>query len=96
MKTDKKATVSDSSVGADGKQPLSKNYKKIITDSKVQDNLQATISKDSKQDKQSIAQCPVSVGQGRLEIISMEELYDTVYPPKMPVVDGLIYCCPAN
>lgn len=91
MKTDKKATVSDSSVGADGKQPLSKNYKKIITDSKVQDNLQATISKDSKQDKQSIAQCPVSVGQGRLEIISMEELYDTVYPPKIPVVDGLIY-----
>lgn len=91
MKTDKKATVSDSSVGADGKQPLIKIDKKIIADSSVQNNLQATISKDSKQDKQPITQCPVSAGQERLEIVSMEELYDTVYPPKIPVVDGLIY-----
>lgn len=91
MKPDKKATVSDSSVGADGKQPPIKIDKKIITDSKAQDNLQAIISKDFKQDSPRIVPCSVSAGQGQLEIISMEELYDTVYPPKIPVVDGLIY-----
>jgi hypothetical protein len=26
-----------------------------------------------------------------LNTISMPELYDTAYPPKMPVVDGLVY-----
>lgn len=26
-----------------------------------------------------------------LETVSMTELYDTVYPPKIPIVDGLIY-----
>lgn len=26
-----------------------------------------------------------------LEIISMTELYDTVYPSKLPLIDGLLY-----
>lgn len=26
-----------------------------------------------------------------LQTISMAELYDTTYPPKLPIVDGLIY-----
>ena len=26
-----------------------------------------------------------------LQTVSMTELYDTVYPPKIPIVDGLIY-----
>lgn len=29
--------------------------------------------------------------QFNLQTVSMEELYDTVYPPKLPIVDGLIY-----
>ncbi len=91
MKTDKKTTASSSSVGADGKQSLIKIDKEIIADSKVQNNLQATISKDSKESSTTNVPCPVSTGQEQLQIVSMEELYDTVYPPKIPIVDGLIY-----
>ena len=29
--------------------------------------------------------------QGVLYTITMEELYDTAFPPKVPIVDGLIY-----
>lgn len=79
MNTVKKATVSCSSVGADVKQPLNKNHKKIIPEIPQQSNLQATIN------------CSGKVGQEALQTVTMEELYDTVYPPKVPIVDGLIY-----
>lgn len=29
--------------------------------------------------------------QGVLQTVTMEELYDTVYLPKVPIVDGLLY-----
>ena len=43
-------------------------------------NLQATKNNDTGQS-----------GQEKLQTVTMEELYDTVYPPKVPIVDGLIY-----
>lgn len=73
-----KTTASDSSVGADGKQPLSKTNMEIIADSKQQSNLKATKS-------------PEKSGLAGLETISMTELYDTVYPPRTPIVDGFLY-----
>ncbi len=66
-----------SSVGADGEQPDAKSDKKIIPNEKAQINLQAR-------------NCPEKSGQ-RLKVISMAELYDTAYPPRMPVVDGLLF-----
>lgn len=39
----------------------------------------------------SVGNHPVHVSKSEFETISMEELYDTVYPPKVPIVDGLIY-----
>ena len=42
MTTKEKATVSNSSVGADVKQPLCKNNKEIIADLPEKGNLQAT------------------------------------------------------
>ena len=78
----KKATVPDSSIGVDVGQPLTKNTTEIISNSKQQNNVQATFSKEN---------CPANVGQGNLLTVSMEELYDTAYPPKIPIVDGLIY-----
>lgn len=78
----KKATVPDSSIGVDVGQPLIKNTNEIITNSKQQNNVQATFSKEN---------CPANVGQDNLLTVSMEELYDTAYPPKIPIVDGLIY-----
>lgn len=74
----KKATVPDSSIGVDVGQPLTKNNNEIIANISTQNNLQAT-------------KTPVNSGQGSLETISMDELYDAVYPPKIPIVDGLIY-----
>lgn len=78
MGVTKKATVPDSSIGVDVGQPLTKNNNEIIVNISAQNNLQAT-------------NCPVDSGQGGLETISMDELYDAVYPPKIPIVDGLIY-----
>lgn len=79
MAGNKKATAPVSSVGADGKQSLCKNnYEKSISNSQKQSNLQAT-------------NCPEKSGQEALKTVTMEELYDTVYPPKVPIVDGLIY-----
>lgn len=78
-----KATAPVSSVGADGKQPLSNSNKKSIADLPQKGNLQATES------------CPVELekmqNKDELQTVSMTELYDTVYPPKIPIVDGLIY-----
>ena len=74
-----KTTAPVSSVGADGEQSNTKNDKQIITNETAKNNLQATNS-------------PEKSGQGGgLQTVSMTELYDTVYPPRTPVVDGFLY-----
>ena len=81
-----KTTAPVLSVGADGEQPIVKNSNKIITKEKAQINQQAT--KNSSVD----TNCPEKSGQGGgLQTVSMTELYDTVYPPRTPVVDGFLY-----
>lgn len=85
MGVKKKATAPDSSIGVDVEQPLTKKHNEIITNISTQNNLQATVF--SGFDTKS----PVNSGHGGLETISMDELYDAVYPPKIPIVDGLIY-----
>lgn len=87
MMDKKKATAPGSSVGADGKQPLCNKHNEIITDDQRQNNLQAT-------GNVGITDKKVSPGKSRqdiLQTVTMEELYDTVYPPKVPIVDGLLY-----
>lgn len=75
--TDKeKVTVPVSSVGADRKQPPTKSYNKSIADLPGQGNLQSTNNNPN---------------NDNLQVISMTELYDTAYPPKLPVIDGLLY-----
>ena len=74
-----KTTAPVSSVGADGEQSKVKNHNEIITNENVKNNLQAT-------------NCSEKSGQGSgLQTVSMTELYDTVYPPRTPVVDGFLY-----
>lgn len=73
-----KTTAPVSSVGADGAQPQLKNYNEIIANETAQINLQA-------------ANIPEKSGSGGLQTVSMTELYDTVYPPRTPVVDGFLY-----
>ncbi len=82
----KKSTAPVSSVGADGEQPKTKNYTEIIANGNVKNNLQATVFRGFD------TNCPEISGQGGgLQTVSMTELYDTVYPPRTPVVDGFLY-----
>ena len=73
-----KTTAPVLSVGADREQPNTKNYNEIIANETAQINLQA-------------AQNPEKSGSGGLQTVSMTELYDTLYPPRTPVVDGFLY-----
>lgn len=71
-----KMTAPDSSVGADGEQPLCKNnYEKSIADLHVKGNLQATDFCDS---GTSDISCQKKCQQEDLQTVTMEELYDTV------------------
>ena len=56
----------------------SKLINKSMTQSQKKSNLQATENLKNFE-------------QGVLYTITMEELYDTAFPPKVPIVDGLIY-----
>ncbi|NDO46983.1 hypothetical protein FMM67_09020, partial [Clostridium sp. ASF356] len=71
-----KKIVPISSVGTDKGQSMYTN--KSISESQKKSNLQATENLKNFE-------------QGVLETITMEELYDTVYPLKAAVVDKLIY-----
>lgn len=82
MTATKKAAVPDSSIGVDVEQPLPNNNNEIITDSKKQINQQAT---------NNVIVNVATGGENDLKTISMEELYDTVYPPRVPIVEGLIF-----
>ena len=64
------------SVGADKGQSTRTNV--IITENQQKSNLQRT-------------DYVKNFEQGVLYTITMEELYDTAFPPKVPIVDGLIY-----
>lgn len=78
MTETRKTTAPVASVGADGVQPQLKNHNEIIANETAQINLQA-------------ANIPEKSGSGGLQTVSMTELYDTVYPPRTPVVDGFLY-----
>ena len=80
MTEKRKTTASVSSVGADGKQPNMKNHTEIIANETAKNNLQATNNCKS----------PEKSGCS-LQTVSMTELYDTLYPPRTPVVDGFLY-----
>lgn len=82
MTATKKAAVPDLSIGVDVEQPLTNNNNEIITDSKKQINQQAT---------NNVIANVVRGGENDLKTISMEELYDTAYPPRVPIVEGLIF-----
>ena len=87
MTEKRKTTASVSSVGADGKQPNLKNDTEIIANKTAKNNLQAT---DFCGFDTNNCKSPEKSGCS-LQTISMTELYDTLYPPRSPVVDGFLY-----
>lgn len=73
-----KTTAPVSSVGVDGGQPNVKKHNEIIANSQEQINQQATKN-------------PEKSGNDGLHTMSMPELYDTVFVPRVPIVDGFLY-----
>ena len=61
-----------------GRSRMQKNHNEIIANETAQINLQAAQNREKS-------------GNGRLQTISMTELYDTVYPPRTPIVEGFLY-----
>lgn len=79
--------------GADGAQPNVKETTEIIANQQEQINQQAAEKLSAEQGSKRRPACsPEKSGQGGgLQTVSMAELYDTVYPPRTPVVDGFLY-----
>ena len=75
MTDNRKTTVPGASVGADAVQSSDKITTNIITNSDKQINLQAAKKSNN----------------FGLNTVSMTELYDTVYPPRRPIVNDLLY-----
>lgn len=89
----RKTAAPVSSVGADGAQPNVKESTEIIANWQEQINRQAAekLSVEQKSEDRT-ARSPEKSGQGgKLQTVSMAELYDTAYPPRTPVVDGFLY-----
>ena len=86
MTAKEKMTAPIASVGADVEQPL-QNFKtnQSIADLPVKGNLQAT------NNAENVAKSANKKNPDDLETVSMMELYDTAYPPKLPIIDGLLY-----
>ena len=84
--TKEKMTAPVTSVGADGEQPLvNLKTNQSIADLPGKGNLQATNNTGN------VAKSANKKNPDELETVSMMELYDTAYPPKLPIVEGLLY-----
>ena len=86
MTVKEKKTAPIASVGADVEQPL-QNLKtnQSIADLPGKGNLQAT------NNAENTAKSANKKNPDDLETSTMIELYDNAYPPKLPIVDGLLY-----
>ena len=86
MTAKEKMTAPIASVGADVEQPSSnKLTNQSIADLPGKGNLQAT------NNAENTAKSANKKNPDDLETVSMMELYDTAYPPKLPIIDGLLY-----
>ena len=80
-----KTTVPIPSVGADGKQPLSKTHEQSIADDFSENNpLNQNLDEIYRQMRRLN-------DPAYLHTVSMNELYETVYQSRPPVIDGLLY-----
>ena len=86
MTAKEKMTAPIASVGADVEQPSSnKLTNQSIADLPGKGNLQDT------NNTENAAKSANKKNLDDLETVSMMELYDTAYPPKLPIIDGLLY-----
>ena len=80
-----KTTTLDSSVGADDGQPLHNTTDKIIADENSE-------SKETEKYLEAYQRDVLRMmDPAYLHTVSMNELYETVYPSRPPLIDGLLY-----
>ena len=79
----KEKAVQDTVVGATDEQLISKNVSQIIAEDLARDNIKPA---ETSAVKEKVAGSSVS----DLEMLSMSELYDSSFAPRLPVVDGLL------
>ena len=85
----RKTTVPDPSVGADGEQPISNYSTEIITTCGDEINPQAEFS-DEDFDNFQRMMARMS-DPSYLHTVTLNELYETSYPSRPPIIDGLLY-----
>ena len=85
----RKTTVPDPSVGADGEQPISNYSTEIIATYSDEINPQAEFS-DEDFDNFQRMMARMS-DPSYLHTVTLNELYETSYPSRPPVIDGLLY-----
>ena len=84
-----KTTVPDPSVGADGEQPISNYSTEIIATYSDEINPQAEFS-DEDFDNFQRMMARMS-DPSYLHTVTLNELYETSYPSRPPIIDGLLY-----
>lgn len=86
---ERKTTVPNPSVGADGEQPLQKVTTEIIASDIAEINDPDEISPE---DYEKMMRQMERIGNpDYLHTVSMNELYETVYQSRPPIIDGLLY-----
>ena len=84
-----KTTVPIPSVGADGEQPILNNSTGIITTDSPEINSQFSEPEENFEDIQR--QLDRMMNPAYLHTVTLNELYETTYPSRPPIIDGLLY-----
>jgi len=84
-----KTTVPIPSVGADGEQPILNNSTGIISTDLTEINSQFSESEENFEDIQR--QLDRMMNPAYLHTVTLNELYETTYPSRPPIIDGLLY-----
>ena len=84
-----KTTVPIPSVGADGEQPILNNSTGIITTDLTEINSQFSEPEENFEDIQR--QLDRMMNPAYLHTVTLNELYETTYPSRPPIIDGLLY-----
>lgn len=84
-----KTTVPIPSVGADGEQPISNHSIGIITTDSPEINSQFSEPEENFEDIQR--QLDQMMNPAYLHTVTLNELYETTYPSRPPIIDGLLY-----
>ena len=84
-----KTTVPIPSVGADGEQPILNNTTGIISTDPPEINSQFSEPEENFEDIQR--QLDRMMNPAYLHTVTLNELYETTYPSRPPIIDGLLY-----